>query len=162
MNVLNMPIEDIPSRFVFKVRTTEVDETEEARRANNLARVQLFSMYTKELAQDLQMAMQAPPELQPAFLKLMVGLTRLVHETFEDFGTENPDRYLPYIKQYEMMVEQMESQMDRQLGAVNVRRDNAQVGPNGGGGASPGGLPLNSGIQGAAQAGPPQSQPSEG
>src|SRR6056297_652195 len=60
-DVLNMNVEDIPSRFNFTIQVTEVDKTEEAQLQKAMTMQQLYSVYAERvagLAEKIQMVKQ--------------------------------------------------------------------------------------------------------
>jgi hypothetical protein len=139
--VLNMEVEEIPSRFRFRVHTADIEQTEEAKKQAKLTLTQLYTMYGREVFQILPMVFnpQVPPPIKEVATKFFIGATNLMEDVFEGFGEEDTDRFLPYIRDIEMMVEQIEAMKDqrlqgggargRQAGAANVREVGAGAPP---------------------------------
>jgi hypothetical protein len=115
--VLAMNVEDIPSRFRFRVQTADVEQSEEAKRQSKLTLVQLYTMYGREIFQIVPMIYneQVPPPIKEVATKFFIGATKLMEDIFQSFGTRETDDYLPYIRDIEMMVQAIEAQKDLKL-----------------------------------------------
>ena len=146
--VLNMPVEDIPTRFRFRIQTTEAEQTEQAKQQMMLTKVQVYQMYAQQvipLAAQLynpQVQQQMPPPLKEMMTKIFVGSTKMMSDVLEQMGTDDPNKYVPYIKDLELMMQMLEQQKDQQLaqikGGMNgVPQNNQTMGP----GAEPSGAP---------------------
>ncbi len=161
--VLNLNVEDIPSKFRFRVQTADVEQSEDARRQSKLTLVQLYTMYGKEIFQIVPMIYneQVPPPIKEIATKFFIGATKLMDDIFQAFGTRETDDYLPYIRDIEMMVQAIEAQKDLRIqgggGGRGISQASTQMasgtvatrsveGPYGGSGGAPAG--------GVAQAGP--------
>ncbi len=170
--VLSMNLEDVPSAFKFRVKTTEIDKTEEARKQNTLTLVQLYQMYGQSVFSLLPQVYnnQVPQPIKEVALKFFLGSTTLMEKIFKFFGEVNTNEYLPYVKDLEMMVGAIEQMKTARLGGASDVRANGGAmasGPAGGGGPSPnqggGTLVERSGValgeeapRGPATAGPEQ------
>jgi hypothetical protein len=146
---LSIPIEDVPTRFRFRMKTTEAENTEMARKQSRLTLFQLYSMYSKEIMQLLPIIYnpqaQVPPEIKQHAAKLLVGATNLLEDIFNDFGELQTNKYLPYIQHIEMMlrgIDMMKAQVVGGMGGVRANR--GEVGPPAGGGQGVG--PIGGGF----------------
>jgi hypothetical protein len=136
-----MSIDQIPRLFNFNVHTTELENTKDAKRQNLLTLSQLYNLYGQQVFQLLPIAFNpnVPMEIQLTAKKFFVGATNLMEEIFEEFGEIDTDRYLPYVKNIEMMVQAIESMQAQQMkaaggGGFNVRENRGAVStPTGGG-----------------------------
>lgn len=158
--LLEVPLEEIPTRFQFSVQTTEPEKTEDAKRQNVLTLTQLYSVYIEKMMQ-LAMMMenpQLPPKVKEMLTNFYVGQTKLMEKTLGMFEEGlDEDAYLPYVKDLEMMIEHIEAMKDRQVEAVkNVQGNGQRMGIEGAGGAVPGGAaPAGRAPQGAQMGGGP-------
>lgn len=140
--IFDMNVEDIPTALQFSVKTTSVDQTEEAKRQMKLTLTQLYTMYGEKVFQMLPMIYnpQVPPEIQAVAAKFFIGSTKMMEDVFETFNEHNTDSYLPYIRDIEMMVENMEAMKDQQIGGMaGVRQNRPGIQPQPAGGGSAGG-----------------------
>lgn len=112
---LNMNVRDVPSKLAFHIRTSNIDETYEAKRQNMLSLTQLFSQYAQQVSpltmmlfgpQGMQMQQQAPDAYQ-YMLSIYVGSTKLMSEVFKFMGEEDPLKYVPDIKKQEFLLDMM-------------------------------------------------------
>jgi hypothetical protein len=133
--VLDMKIEDVHLNFGFSITSTEIEQTEEARRQAILTLTQLYSMYGQKMLGlvqgDLQISMQLMqqmPQLGPMVQKSVgqyfemsnqfkVGSTKLMQYLLDYFDIEQKG-YLPYTKDIEMMLEFMNAMKDVQIGGM--------------------------------------------
>lgn len=117
--VLDTPIEKIPEVLAFKVKMTDVDKTENAKRQNLMAFMQMYTMYGDKMMQYLMMAsqqqQQVPPQVQEFLATMAVGSTRLMEKMLEFIGERDGDDYLPFMKDTEFMLEQMDIMRETQL-----------------------------------------------
>jgi hypothetical protein len=136
---LNIPIEDIPTRFRFRMKTTEAENTEMAMKQSRLTLFQLYSMYSKEIMQLLPIIYnpqaQMPPEIKQHAAKLFVGATNILEDIFRDFGEMQTNKYLPYIEHIEMMLRGIEAMKAQAIGGMgSVRAGGGAIqSPTGGG-----------------------------
>ena len=159
-NVLDMNVEDIPVKFDFKVRTMELEKSEEAQRQGILTLTQLYTMYGKQVFQLLPTVYnsQIPPQVKEVAAKFFIGATKMMDKVLKFFGEENTKDLLPYIKDIQMMVEALDTMREQKvIGAKNVREDSGQVQPVNPGGSgnlpAPGGLGVQTGEAPVAPAG---------
>lgn len=154
---LNISIEDIPSTLHFRVTTTDLDKTEEAKKQSMLVLTQLYSSYAQQLFQLYGMVYgeRVPPQMQQLGQKFIVGATTLMGDILDSFGVKDSKDMLPYVKDIEMMVEAIEMAKEQAIGGIKngLSGRSEGMGPNGGGG----GVPVG-GASGPA----PQEAPQEG
>jgi hypothetical protein len=120
---LDIKMSDIPFKMAFTIRTTDVDQTFEVKRQSMLTLAQLYAQYAQ---QTFPLAMQVlgpagmqlkkiAPEAWNHMLALYVGSTKLMESVFEFFGEEDPDKYVPDVRKYEMLQEMMRSFTDNAI-----------------------------------------------
>jgi hypothetical protein len=135
--ILSMKVEDIPLSFTFKVKTTDIDETEEAKRQALLTLIQLYSMYGQQMMQLLPVMSnpQMPPPIKEFAAKVYVGGTKLADKMLEFFDVENTKDFLPYVKDIDMMLKMMEMMKERSMANVSqIGGGQIQTDGNGGSG----------------------------
>jgi hypothetical protein len=163
--ILSLNVEDIPTKFRFKVETTDISKTDESQRQNVLGATQLYSMYGQSI---LQLAAQSP-QLQPMIpeitLKLAVGATALLETALDKMGIANPQSMLPYLDhiaaqlnavdfQRAAQTRQMKGMLNEQLNSGSAGQLAGQTGPSSGQVG-----PATDGLGGSA---PPMAQGSSG
>lgn len=163
--VLNMPLETIPSAFAFRVKTTDLEKTEEAKRQAKLTLVQLYTMYGQQIFQLLPTIYagdeKVPQPIREFASKFFVGATKMMDDILRFFGERDVDSYLPYVRDIEMMHEFMDTMREQKLGEMgNVRGNSTGMGPGPGGGQSPMGPGPRPGMGNPPQA--PGGTPGEG
>lgn len=112
-SVISMQLKDVPLKLAFTIRTSDIEQTFEAKRQNLLSLTQLFSQYamqTTPLAMQLfgpegQQIQQVAPDAYQHMLSIYTGSTKLMSEVFKFFGEEGPEQYVPDTKKYELMLE---------------------------------------------------------
>lgn len=112
---LNMRLQEIPLKLAFSIRTSDIDQTFEAKRQNLLSLTQLFSQYamqTTPLAMQIfgpegQQMQQVAPEAYQHMLSVYTGSTKLMSDVFKFFGEEDPEAYVPDVQKHELMIEMM-------------------------------------------------------
>lgn len=110
---LAVPIEEVPRRMAFMVRTSDADETFDAKRQNFVTLSQLYTTYLEKtipLAMQLfgpqgQQMLQAAPEAYQALSKAYTGSTRLMENIFKFFGEEDTEHYINDYEKLEMLQE---------------------------------------------------------
>ena len=159
-DILDMDIQDIHLKFNFKVATTEIDQTEEARRQQILTLSQLYSMYGKQtlelIMSQIQLLMQINPQaLQPLIEKyvnfsnqFLVGSQHLMEDFFKEFHVERKG-LLPYIRDIEVMNELMAAMKDMQIERMFNGQQGQQNSPIQGNIQPPGPSPSGPGVVGA-------------
>lgn len=121
-NVLTIPLEELPIRMAFTVNTTDIEQSFESKRQNLLTMTQLFAQWSQQttpLAMQLftpqgKQMQEAAPELYKHLLSTYMGATRMLHEVFEFFDEDDPSKYLPEVKRYQLLKDIME-EMDSDL-----------------------------------------------
>lgn len=150
-SVLSVRFEEIPQKLAFHIRTSDVDETYEAKRQNMLSLTQLFAQYAQQvtpLAMQLfgpqgQQMMQSAPEAYRYLLSIYNGSTKLMAEVFKFFGEEDPQKFVPDNRKQEMLQEFLEQMSMQMVGALGAAQG-APAGPVGPAGPmGPGGMPMN-------------------
>ena len=147
--ILATNVEEIPSTFNFKVQTTEIEKSEEARKQSILTLTQLYTLYGKQVFELIPTIYnpQVPKPVQELGQKFFVGATNLMEQVFKFFGEDKTQDYLPYIKDIEMMLTAMDNQKDQgikqikqQIGAQSGLSENSpEVEPTPGGNPGAGG-----------------------
>jgi hypothetical protein len=149
----NLTMEDVHLKFNFNIASTEVEQTEEAKRQRLLTLSQLYSMYGQQTLQLLQSMLSMAQQLGPqATMPLMqkyqefgsqflVGSSKLMKEILGFFDVSY-NGLLPYTKDIEMMLEMMKSLKDyniqMKLGGM-LNGNNGEMGANPAGAQVPGG-----------------------
>lgn len=129
---LAVPVEDIPMKLSFQVKTSDVDETYEMERQRYLMLIQTYNMYIQVSSQlmmtitQIAGAMQQQPQLQPLFdhnVKVYAGMSKLMEKILRFGGEDDTKEYMPNYQRMEQLVElrdMMQEQM-REMGGVNGR-----------------------------------------
>lgn len=144
MEVLSMAVEDIPTKFRFTVKSTDISKTDEAKKQNFLAVSQLYGVYGEKSFQLAQMMLQAPdPLMKETATKLFVGSRDFMARMIEFFEVGDPNDYLPYVEHIKLQLKAIDDVRAQQALAQKEAMRNA--GGQGaavaeGGGAVQGGL----------------------
>lgn len=113
-------LEDIPQFFSCRVKTTDLEETKEAKRQARLSLNQLYMMYAEKTLNYLSMLASpdpnVPPQIKEYALKVYLGFTRMMEETFKDFNEFDTGAYLPYIQDLEYAMGELEKMKASQGG----------------------------------------------
>jgi hypothetical protein len=145
---LSIPPGEIPSRLRFSIRTTDVEQTFDAKRQNVITLTQLYTQFFQTMMpivqalfspQANQMKMAAP-DLYAYLVRMYVGKCKLMEDTFKFFNEQDTAKYVPDWKRFAMMQElqtAMQGNMNMLGGAVGGQ-------PGGGG---PAGGPPGPGVQ---------------
>lgn len=151
-DVLNMNVEDIPSRFNFSIQVTDVDKTEEAKLQKAMTMQQIYSVYAERVAQfaeKIQVIKQAGMnDMMEPLMKLYVGQTKIMEEIIELLTDKDPEEFTVYIDDIDFMLRRDAMIKDQQLQEVkNVQSNQPQTvspqslgqgaGPTGGPGVQP-------------------------
>lgn len=127
-DILSMNVEDIPSRFNFSIQVTEVDKTEEAKLQKAMSMQQIYSVYAERVAQfaeKIQMIKQAGlTDLMEPLMKLYVGQTKIMEEIIELLTDKNPEDFLVYTNDIELMLKRDAQIKDEQLQEVKNEQAN--------------------------------------
>ena len=134
-SALDMPLESIPRRLKFSVRTTQMDQTFEVRKQNTLTLWQILgTFWEKTIPLLMQMENpQIPPIVKQAMTKAYTGAARLLEQTFKFFGEQDTKRYVPDYEKLEVLNEIKEAmqgdigQMKQVLEAVRGQGNTGQI-----------------------------------
>jgi len=159
---LSIKIEEIPVKLRFSVRTSDVEQTFEARRQNVLSLWSIYTMFKKEQLPLLmqvyggipgpQGLMPLPQPVKEAALRYIVGTSKLMEKMLEFFGEDETGDFVSPVKLEELAFEMMDLAQEQMLRRIRNGRDGrpqalgaesgpgAPQGPDGlGGMGSPGG-----------------------
>jgi len=123
--VLNIPIQDIPLKFQFTVRTRNIEETRDVQRNNLMMLTQLVAQYSDRFFQKAMMLdnpqIPVPDLAKQILLKDMESSTRIISEILELINIDNTDDYVLPIdviteKEKQMKAEQLIKQLMQKLG----------------------------------------------
>lgn len=173
MDVLSMAVEDIPTKFKFIVKSTDISKTDEARKQNFLAVSQLYSLYGQK-ALELSMMLQkaTDPMQKELVMKLFVGSREFLAKMIEFFDVGDPNDYLPFVDHIKVQMKAFDDIREQQTQAQKEAMKNAGSVADGGAleggqavlgqpGAMPG--PAGAGFGGAESlVGVPGSPPQAG
>jgi len=153
-NILSFKVEDIPTKFRFKVETTDITKTDEAQRQAVLGASQLYSMYGQQLLQLAQMSPQLQQKVPEITLQLAYGATELMSSALEKMGFPNPGDLLPYFDDIGVQLDAADRMRGEQTRQMKEAMNNATgsvvgTGANGSGQGS-GGAPMAPGGSGTA------------
>lgn len=100
-SVLELAVEDLPTKFRFNVRTTDINKTDESRKQSFMMATQLYNQYGQTAMQYLGMKANPQvaqmPELQELITSMYVGQTVMAGKILEFFDVGNPDDFLPFV-----------------------------------------------------------------
>ena len=151
--ILAMKVEDIPTKFMFKVETTDISKTDEAQRQNVLGASQLYSMYGQQLMQLAQMSPELQAKVPEITLQLAYGATELMSSALEKMGFVNSGSFLPFMDDIGVKLDAMDrvraEQVRQMKGVLNEQSAGAGAGTAGLEGAA-----TNPGAVGAPQMAP--------
>jgi len=136
-SILSMAVEDIPTKFRFTVKATELDKTDEAKKQNYLAGSQMYAMYGQkmiELQQTMMMAqtgnpqagMPPNPQIAELAMRLYVGSTEFMSKTFEYLDVGDPMTYFPYVEDIKMQLKMQDMQKQQQVMMQKEQMNNVQ------------------------------------
>jgi hypothetical protein len=150
--VLTMKLEDIPTRFQFIVKTTDINRTDEARRQNLLTLTQLYAVYFKDIMQTMMMAYQpqVPADVKGLAFRHFTGASRMMEKVLKFFGEDDTEKYLPDFRKAEMLLKAVNQMQGMQGGAGGQ----GQLGPVGPGGPATGAVAGNVGEPGVGGVSP--------
>ena len=126
-SVLDMNVEDLPTKFRFSVRTTDINRTDESRKQNYMMAMQLYNQYFQSAMGIVQMKsnpqVQGNADIQDLLTSTYVGLTTLTDKMLEFFDIGDPKDFLPFIEQYKVQMRASdkvrEAQAQAMRGAMN-------------------------------------------
>lgn len=164
--LLSIPVADIPSRFAFTVRTTDLDRTYDVKRQNLLFQVQLQSQfYEKMMPVLMQMSNpQMPPQLKVYLGKVFTASMRTLDKILSFFEQEERSKFIPEYRKMEMLIEIQEALMGMQyeqqarqiMAALGVRGEGVEYAGRGQG-PGPGPMVGPADETGAGRAQSPQA-----
>lgn len=95
--ILMLPIESLPTTFRFKIKTTDLDRTEEAKVQQLGAATQLYTLYGQQMMQILPLIgnPQVPPMVQQFAQQLFIGGTKFTKQIMRGYKIENVDELFP-------------------------------------------------------------------
>jgi len=139
-DLLSQPTEMLPQLVKFRIETTDAARSEAAKRDNYAAFTGLYDQYTQQVVALTQMGMspQTPPMLQPIFLKLLVGRTKIMERMVDFLKLGQPSEFLPYLGDIEAQITAIEEQKEAASGAQQGGGAGAPQGQFGAMGAQPG------------------------
>jgi hypothetical protein len=113
-----LDIHTLPTTFKLNVKTTEMQETDQARREGYLSLWQIYSEFGQEMIQVAGMLGQGgmPEGMTDAVASYYVGKVKMMKEMLTHFQVDDVDDFLPYVRNLEIMLEQLDTQKDQQLG----------------------------------------------
>jgi hypothetical protein len=128
---LSIPKAEIPIRLKFSVRTSDIEETFEAKRQNLLTRIQIENMFFQQtfpIVQMLfspqgQMMTQQAPEMFKYLARMYTSRCRMQEEAIKFFGEEETSKFVPEYKKLEAMldIQRIISENQQMLGGlINV------------------------------------------
>lgn len=120
--ILSMDVAEIPRKLRFSVSTTDIDESNEARKQSLLMLTQIHTAYAEKtmplvlalFGPEGQQMQQSAPDLWKFMLEIYVGSTKLMKEIYEFFRFENVDDYTPTIGKWERVLDMLR-EMENQL-----------------------------------------------
>ena len=136
-SALSIPLEDLPQRLQFSVKSTDIDETFDQKKQSLLFQVQLQNMfYDRMLPMAMQMSNpQLPKEARLLAMQVYTASARLLEKVLKFFSEDDTDKYVPAYKKLEMFSELMQ-----QMAELGYEQQVKQIlqGVRGGGGNGPG------------------------
>lgn len=137
--------EELPFKFKFKIETTDVARSEEARKQNFAQFMGVYNSYGETMGKYFMLSQQLSqvnPIAGLMYLKLVVGQTKILEKMAEFFNLGNPKDYVPFVGALDAQIKQAEMQMEAQSASVG----GGTVGPTGPGGTM--GAPMAQGVPG--------------
>lgn len=126
MEVLSMNVEDIPTKFRFTVKATDISKTDEAKKQNFLAMSQMYSMYSEKMFQVVQLMLTAQdPMTKELAQKVFVGSTDFMEKMIEFFDVGDPKDYLPFTDHLKIQMRAMDDVRSEQAQAQREAMRNA-------------------------------------
>ena len=151
MESLNMRLEDIPKDLRVRVKTTDVEETEDAKKQSLLMIVQLQSQYWQLILQAAMMAEnpQVPSGARQIATEQIVSMTTRMREILMAFDEDFINKKLPDIRRWEQVLIQAQMRM----AMINAASSGALQG------AQQNGFPITGGVPLQRAGGGPPSPP---
>ena len=157
--VCDMNVEDIPEKFLFKVQSTRMDETQEAEKQKYTILLQLHDQYGEriirylELISNIGMQTAQQPQLEPVFRpmleaaqKLLAARSKLTEDFLVFMGQLDASSLISYWRDIALKFEITEMQKDAQLQEVEdaIKQQSGQSTNTG----TAGGVIEESGVEG--------------
>jgi len=151
-SALSIPLDQVPVRLIFSVRTTDVEQTYEQRRQNMLALINIYSMFQKmNLPLVVQLNAANPqtgqpmldPEAKKFVMRLITGNSRMMQKMLEFFDEDLTEEYVPSYEKMELVLDiqdAIEGRMIERLKEVRNAVERAGEGSSGTVAQAPGGL----------------------
>lgn len=150
--IFAMDINEMPTKFKLDVKTTEMQDTDQARRQGFMSLWGVYSQFGQEMIQVAGMLAQGglPEGMTDAVASYYVGKVKMMTEMLDQYNVDDVNDFVPYVRNLEIMLEQLDKQKDSQLGVdANGQPISTQIG---------GGAPM--GTPGGQAGSPiPESQP---
>ena len=122
--ILSMELTDIPTVFKFKIKTTDVIQTEESKRQLIMTKTQLYNMYVQQALQlygQMVAAQQQMPQLLEPTMKLLSGYNKIMEDALTLLGEENVEDLVMYTKDIAFLSKQIEMMKDQQLNQATAQ-----------------------------------------
>lgn len=121
-SVLELQVEQLPTKFRFQVRTTDINRTDESRKQNYVMAMQLYNQYFQGAMGILQMKINpqvgANPEIQELLNSAYVGMTSLTERMLEFFDIGDPQDFLPFVEQMKVQMRATDKVREEQVQAM--------------------------------------------
>ena len=132
---LSVPLEELPMRMQFSVKSTDIDETFDQKKQNLLFQVQLQNMfYDRMLPMAMQMSNpQLPKEARMLAMQVYTASARTLEKILKFFNEDDTDKYVPAYRKLEIFSELMQ-----QVGELGYERAVRQLLSQVGGGDATG------------------------
>lgn len=116
--IFALDIHTLPTTFKLDVKTTEMQETDQAKKEGYMNVWQIYSQFGQEMIQVAGMLAQGgmPEGMTDAVASYYVGKVKMMKEMLEYFQVDDVDDFVPYVRNLEMMLENLDKQKDQQLG----------------------------------------------
>jgi hypothetical protein len=166
--VLSVKVSELPKRFKFLVRTTDLDLTYEALKQSVLTLNQVQGAYVQQMLPLVQtlfgpqqkQILQLMPELYQFMLKMLSGQTKMTESIFKFFNVEDTENYLPSTERWDQLLEVLKIMQGGGTGGQGTRGSEGETGgpaglagAAGGGGGIPASTESSGGGNGGGEAG---------
>lgn len=134
-NVFSLSVEDLPTKFKFTVRTTDINKTDESRKQSFLMATQLYNQYMQaalNLAQMLSNPQVAQnPQMMDLVSSMYVGQTRMAAKVLEFFDIGDPEEFLPFVEDIRLQQRLMDRQKAEQISSLRGQMEGGMYGSQG-------------------------------
>jgi len=121
-SILNLQVEDLPTKFRFTVQTTDINKTDQARQQAMLMASQLYSTYGQQAMQLLQAKMNPQlaqnPDMQELMNSLYVGSTLITSKMLEFFDVGNAEDFVPFVDHLKVQLRAMDAVRTEQVAVM--------------------------------------------